>query len=520
MPDTEEGPDPNDIRRHAKRMHTEMQYRQKYRRFDFYKPNLKQLEFHNTIARERMLRAGNQQGKTHCAAAQMTMDALRLYPEWYRGRRFDAPPKIERPVDFLGWAASTTSLKAREGTQTKLLGDLMQSDGLGTGLIPLDNIVGKPAMARGIADFVDTVSLTREGGGKAAISFKTYEMGRGAFATAACDEVWLDEDIKGEPPVGGIYPECLARLTTTNGQIIVSMTPELGLSPVRRRFKSKHPGTVDILMTIDDALVSRGGHIPDERLPEILSQYKNETEIQTKVYGADMQGEGAVFITPREEITHNLDPVDVPPYWPWMWALDFRHSGSVLTGHPFAAVLGCWDRSVDRIYVMHAVRMLGLASEHVKAIRQNPMKEAPAAWPHDGGRGGSIVSGETIAAIYKSLGLAMRPTHATFPSGGYDFEAGITEMETRFASKRLLIARHLQQAFDEYQGYHRLNGLVIKVDDDIMSAIRVLCMDIRFAKTTRDFHAVLAREAGSGSATFAIGTVNHPGGDIDVFTGT
>src|ERR1051325_358336 len=133
--DLEEGPDPNDLRRHAKRMFTEMQYRQKYRRIDFYRPNRKQLEFHNTIAREVMLRAGNQQGKTHSVGAHLAFDALRYYPEWYKGRRFMEPPKIERPYDFLAWAAGTTSLKTREGVQTKLLGDMMQSDGLGTGLI-------------------------------------------------------------------------------------------------------------------------------------------------------------------------------------------------------------------------------------------------------------------------------------------------------------------------------------------------------------------------------------------------
>jgi hypothetical protein len=76
--ETEEGPDPTDVRRHAKRMYTEMQYRKKYRRIDFYRPNLKQEEFHNLQASEKMIRAGNQLGKTQSAAAQMTMDALGL----------------------------------------------------------------------------------------------------------------------------------------------------------------------------------------------------------------------------------------------------------------------------------------------------------------------------------------------------------------------------------------------------------------------------------------------------------
>ena len=515
----EEGPDPNDLRRQAKRMYTEMQYRQKYRRLDFYKPNRKQLEFHNTIMPERMLRAGNQEGKTHASAAEMAMHATQLYPGWHEGRTFLVKLKVERPFDFLGWIAAPTAEKVRDGMQTKLFGNIMDEKGLGTGLIPLDNIVGRPSMSRGISNFIDSATIRRDNGGEAVIRQKAYAQNRQAFEGESCDVICVDEDIKGETN-GPIYTECQARTTTTRGIIIVTMTPLLGLTPIRRRFKERPTGTVEILMTLDDALVSNGGHIPDEDVPRLLALYKTEAERQTRLYGADAQGEGAVFETPVSDIQHSLTLGDVPPHWPWLWALDFRHSGSASTGHPFAAVLGCWDRDTDRIYVMHAVRMHGLAAAHVKAIREHMMCEAPVAWPHDGGRGGSVVSGETIAQIYKKLGLAMRPSHATFPTGGFDFEAGITDMENRFGSKqpRLLIARHLQAVFDEYQGYHRVNGLVNKIDDDLLSAIRVLCMDIRHAKTTRDFYAVLTRGTSRASG-FAIGTPNHPSGGFDLFSG-
>lgn len=107
--EVEQGPDPNDVRRHARKMFTERQYRQKYRRLDFYEPNRKQLEFHNTVMPERMLRAGSQQGKTHAGGAQMAMDLIAVYPEWYQGRRFLNPPKIERPYEFVGWGGCTNS---------------------------------------------------------------------------------------------------------------------------------------------------------------------------------------------------------------------------------------------------------------------------------------------------------------------------------------------------------------------------------------------------------------------------
>jgi hypothetical protein len=116
----EDGPDPNDLRRHAKGMYSERGYRQRYRRLDFYRPNRKQLEFHNLIAPERMLRSGNQEGKTHCAGAEIAVHATQLYPAWWRGKRFLQRPPIERPFDFLGWAGSTTSIATRDGVQMKL----------------------------------------------------------------------------------------------------------------------------------------------------------------------------------------------------------------------------------------------------------------------------------------------------------------------------------------------------------------------------------------------------------------
>jgi phage terminase large subunit-like protein len=372
-------------------------------------------------------------------------------------------------------------------------------------LIPLDNLTGsRIGMARGIDSFVDTINVRREDGGRAVIRLKTGEMERRVWQGEAVDVAWLDEDFGDD----SVYGEVLARLVTTAGIVMVTMTPMLGTTPIRKRFKESHPGTGEVLMGLDDALVSNGGHIPDEAVPAIKARYK-ESERATRLYGADMQGQGAVFETPLDAIKHTLDPATVPPYWPWLWAVDFRHSGSATTGHPFAAVLATHERETDTIYVMHAIRMMGLAIDHVARIKDHVMWDAPISWPHDGGRGASLVSGDTIAMTYKKLGLNMRPGHAEFSTGGFNFEAGIDAMANRFRAQKLLIASHLHQVFDEYGGYHRVDGVVHKVDDDLLSAIRVLCMDIRNAKTMDQF----LRARRSGMPTRAKNV------DFDLFTG-
>ena len=269
--DQEFGPDPNQVRRHAKKMLTNVEYLKTYRRLGYYRPSPKQMLFHNSIATELALRAANQVGKTTAGGAQMAMDAIGWWPDWYKGRRH-TPPKIERPYEFLGWGACTTSQTTRDGVQSKLLGDIRQEGGLGTGLIPLDNIVGRPTMARGISDFVDTITLRRETGGRGIIRLKTYDQDRRVFQGESCDVCWCDEDVSRDNDT--IYGEVLARLVATRGRVFLTLTPILGLSPIRKRFKERlGADCAEVLMTIYDAAVSNGGHIPDEDIPAIIARY-------------------------------------------------------------------------------------------------------------------------------------------------------------------------------------------------------------------------------------------------------
>jgi Terminase RNaseH-like domain len=103
------------------------------------------------------------------------------------------------------------------------------------------------------------------------------------------------------------------------------------------------------------------------------------------------------------------------------------------------------------------------------------------AWPHDGTQRDKG-SGEQLAAIYKREGLLMMPTHATHPTGGFSTEAGIMELLTRMRSGRLKFANHLTELADEFSGYHRQDGLIVKTNDDLLSALRIGVMQLRSAK--------------------------------------
>jgi hypothetical protein len=54
-------------------------------------------------------------------------------------------------------------------------------------------------------------------------------------------------------------------------------------------------------------------------------------------------------------------------------------------------------------------------------------------------------------------------------------------MDDREQSGRLKIAAHLSDYFEERRFYHRKDGEIVKVKDDILSATRIAIMAKRFA---------------------------------------
>ena len=79
----------------------------------------------------------------------------------------------------------------------------------------------------GIPDAFEIVRVRHISGGISTLGLKSYDQRREAFQGTEKHVIWLDE----EPPLA-IYTECLLRTMTTNGLIICTFTPLLGLSDV------------------------------------------------------------------------------------------------------------------------------------------------------------------------------------------------------------------------------------------------------------------------------------------------
>lgn len=213
-------------------------------------------------------------------------------------------------------------------------------------------------------------------------------------------------------------------------------------------------------------------HLSAAAKAQMLEAYpEHEREARSK--GVPMLGSGAVFPIAEDRIT--CEPRVIPKHWPEIGGLDFGWD------HPTAAVKLAWDRDADCVYVTNAYRR----SKEVPVIHAAAVRPwgdwLPWAWPHDGMQHDKG-SGKALADQYRDAGLKMLAEQASHDEGGNGVEAGIMDMLERMRTDRLKVFRGLLDWFEEFRTYHRKDGLIVKVADDLMSATRYGVMMLRFAK--------------------------------------
>ena len=462
-----------------------------------FKPYEKQQQFYDLglTCRERLLRAGNQLGKTEAGAFEMACHLTGEYPDWWLGRRY------ERPIR--AWGAAAGAILTRDGMQTKLCGTPGVVDDFGTGMIPLKAFKGTPSAGRGATFAFDTIFVEhRTNGvvdGTSRMTFKSYEQGDDKFQAEPVEVIWLDE----EPP-WDVYSESFTRGNAIpDSMIFTTFTPKWGKTDLVCHFMDEpDPIRAEVCMTVDDA-----PHMTPEMVARAKAGYRKH-ELDARLRGIPMLGAGAIFPYPREALEVPAMRY-TPPHWRKLWGIDFG------IAHPFAAAYCAHDTDADVFYVLGTVRMKDAGPlQHAKAMKMiDP--DAPVAWPQDGHQRDKGGDNTAIAKQYKIEGLRMMDTHAKWVDGSNSTEAGIMEMQERMETGRFKVLMHLSEWWDEFSGYHRdKNGLIVKVRDDLLSATRTAIMMKRFAKAGS---AGGWRPGGGGGSSGP--DVMASGVDFDVFGG-
>jgi hypothetical protein len=220
-------------------------------------------------------------------------------------------------------------------------------------------------------------------------------------------------------------------------------------------------------MTIDDAAY----YSAQERAAIVAAYPEHEREARAR--GVPVLGSGRIFPVPEALIA--CEPFRLPRYWPRLGALDFGWD------HPSAAVELAWDTEADVVYVSKAAR----ASQQTPAMQTLTLKPwgdwLPWAWPRDGRRETLEGAGVALAKQYAAHGLNMLSRHAQFADGSVSVEAGLMDMLDRMQSGRFKVFSTLTDWFEEFRLYHRKDGQVVKLRDDLMAATRYGVMMLREA---------------------------------------
>ena len=424
----------------AQRIAAEKDRRIAVDRLAHYKPYAKQIEFHTAGSLpvyERLFMAGNQLGKTFAGAAETAMHLTGRYPQWWQGRRWD------RPIVAIG--GSESGELTRDGMQRLLVGPPKVEADWGTGYIPKDCLIDW-SRKNGVADALDSVTVKHVNGGASTFGFKSYDQGRAKWQANTVDWVWFDE----EPPQD-VYSEGITRTTATSGSTILTFTPLLGMSEVVRRFlNEKSENRRSITMTIHDA-----DHISPEERERIIARYP-EHEREARAMGVPILGSGRIFPIADSRIL--IPSFNVPSHWPLIGGLDFGWD------HPTAAAKLAWDRDNDIVYLIREHRLSkATPKQHVMTIGdERSWGNIPWAWPHDG-EVADKGSGLQLAKQYKTAGLHMLDSHATFPNGSNSVEAGVLEMLERMNDGRWKVFEGVCPLWMEAFGlYHRDGGKIVE----------------------------------------------------------
>ena len=319
----------------------------------------------------------------------------------------------------------------------------------------------------GVPDAVSTIVVKHVSGDNSVIQLQSYDQGRTKWQADTVDGVWFDE----EPPED-VYFEGLTRTNATSGMVMVTFTPLLGMSDVVMRFLTEKPaGSIVTQMTIRDAL-----HYTVAQQDAIIARYPDH-EREARAMGIPIMGSGRVF--PVAESMIKCAGFPIPSHWPRICGLDFGWN------HPAAMVWLAWDRDTDTLYVYDVWK----ASETPVATQSLVVRARgewiPVAWPHDGLQHDKG-SGEQLAKQYRDAMVNMLKERATFEDGTNGLEAGVLQMLDRLQSRRLRVFEHLEDWFSEFRLYHRKDGLIVKLRDDVMSATRYGMMMRRKAITEHE----------------------------------
>lgn len=380
-------------------------------------------------------------GKTSTGTYEIALHLTGLYPDSWKGVRFD------HPVEW--WVIGETATRVRDTLQEKLFGSIGE---MGTGWIPKDcineeNIIGKSNVPRAI----DKAMIKHVTGGFSKIQFFSYDQGREKFQGSTIDGYTMDE----EPPPE-IDSECRMRIIVKGGYAHYTFTPLKGVTKLYEDLTTR-PDVKCIVLTVDDV-----GHLGKEQI-ERMKIGLSEEEIQARLYGKATRGLLQVFQFDPDEYT--CEPFELGKHWRRVGGLDVGMS------HPTAAVAIAVDDESGSIYCYREYSKSGSSPvTHAAILKKWGIQFAtdPSAWNRT--INGSLNTGR----MYQEEGLQL------FKADN-DSRSSINKIRSLMCQGKLFIFSNCTSLLKELKTYRFKEAesgesKIYKIDDDLVDAFRYAIM--------------------------------------------
>ena len=252
----------------------------------WFRPFPYQIKFFETgtqFSRRGMI-AANRSGKTVASAFEVAYHLTGMYPDWWKGKRWDKP--------IIAMATGESWEQVAKTLQSKILGcdDIKQAYKLGSGSVPREKIDAKSIRADG--QNVLAIEIWHVSGGKSKLYFSNYTQQVRHLQGFELDLVLLDE----QPP-DEIFSELVVRTAAREGQVICSFTPLKGLSGLVRKFWDNIEGYCHVRVTWDDVpFVNEWGEdFFSQKEREQLERDFMPWERDCRMKGIPLVGKGVVF---------------------------------------------------------------------------------------------------------------------------------------------------------------------------------------------------------------------------------
>jgi len=461
MTDTLETLSQQELKRLAQLL-KEQEDRVRFNRKDSYSPYGWQEQFINASKDcfQLLAMTGNRCGKTYTGAYIMACHLTGLYPKWWKGRKFLKPIKA--------WSIGASTLTVRDILQSELLGAWDDPDAYGTGAIPKHCIVGTVNRS-GVPGGIEVVQVRHVSGGISTCAFKSYEMTLDKFMGTSIDVVWLDE----EAPKS-IYTQCVTRTATTKGIVYLTFTPEHGLTPLVRDFmEDLKPGQFFVTASWDDA-----PHLDSSTKEQLLAIYSPE-ERKMRTQGLPFLGDGVCFPLNPEDII--VDPFLLPEHYLKIIGVDLGYSP-----HPNGTACVAFDGDTETYYLYdeHSNTKENI-STHAAAIIRMGGDRIPVQLPHDAFKKDGANSGKEFIKLYAEEGVNCLPFSFSNPpgpdgkAGGNSVEVGVHWMLDQMMKGKFKVFRTCTKFLREMPSYHRKEGAIVPLFDDMISATRYAALSVR-----------------------------------------